>query len=362
MGNLTALRNIDVAINGSLNLQVTLKVVLTETLQQLQIDAACILLLAPHSQTLEYACGLGFATDCISFSSVRMGEGYAGRIALEQKSRVIGNLTPEEAISGPKALLESEGFKAYAGFPLIAKGQIKGVLEVFHHAPVNQGKDWPIFAEMLAGQAAIAIDNAELYANLQRSHSELLLAYDTTIEGWSRALDLRDQETEGHSRRVTARVVRIAREMGISNEKLVQIRRGSLLHDIGKLGVPDSILLKPGTLTDAEFEIMKTHTEIALNLLSPIEFLRPALDIPYCHHEKWDGSGYPRGLKGVVIPLAARIFAIVDVCDALLSNRPYRPAWPIERVRAHIHSLSGTHFDPDILKIVEKVIFPSLVE
>ena len=359
--NLAALRNIDVAINGSLDLQVTLKVLLTETLQQLHIDAACILLLAPHSQMLEYACGLGFTTDRISLASVRMGESYAGRIAMEQKSLVIGDLSSEQEISGPQALMEIEGFKAYAGFPLVAKGQIKGVLEVFHHAEVNKGEEWLIFAEMLAGQAAIAVDNAELYVNLQRSNSELLLAYDTTIEGWSRALDFRDQETEGHSRRVTALTLRIAREMGISNEKLVQIRRGSLLHDIGKLGVPDSILLKPGKLTDEEFEIMKTHTEIAFNILSPIEFLRPALDIPYCHHEKWDGSGYPRGLKGEVIPLAARIFAIVDVWDALLSNRPYRPAWPIERVRAHMHSLSGTHFDPDILKTVEDAIFPCLV-
>lgn len=360
--NLAALRNIDVAINGSLDLQVTLKVLLTETLQQLHVDAACILLLAPHSQTLEYACGLGFATERVRFSSVRLGESYAGRIALKQKSWFIGDLRPGREISGPKALIESEGFKAYAGFPLVAKGVIKGVLEVFHRAPVSPGKDWLIFAEMLAGQAAIAADNAELYANLQRSHNELLVAYDTTIEGWSRALDFRDQETEGHSRRVTTVTVRIAREMGISNENIVQIRRGALLHDIGKLGVPDNILLKPGKLSEEEFEIMKTHTDIAFKLLSPIEFLRPALDIPYCHHEKWDGSGYPRGLKGVEIPLAARIFAVVDVWDALLSNRPYRPAWPIERVRTHIHSLSGTHFDPDIVTLVEDVIFPCLVE
>lgn len=359
--NLAALRNIDVAINGSLDLQVTFKVLLTETLQQLHVDAASILLLSPHSQILEYACGLGFTTDRISFASVRMGESYAGRIALEQKSRVIGDLSSEEEIAGPQVLIEIEGFKAYAGFPLVAKGQIKGVLEVFHHAEVNRGQEWLIFAEMLAGQAAIAVDNAEMYANLQRSNSELLLAYDTTIEGWSRALDFRDHETEGHSRRVTTLTLRIAREMGISNEKLVHIRRGSLLHDIGKLGVPDSILLKPGKLTEEEFEIMKTHTEIAFHLISPIEFLRPALDIPYCHHEKWDGSGYPRGLKGAVIPLAARIFAIVDVWDALLANRPYRPAWPIERVRVHMNSLSGTHFDPDILKMVEEVIFPSLL-
>ncbi len=180
-------------------------------------------------------------------------------------------------------------------------------------------------------------------------NAELTGAYDATIEGWSRALDLRDKETEGHSRRVTEMTLRLARALGLPEEALVQARRGALLHDIGKMGVPDAILLKPGPLTDDEWEIMRRHPTLAYEMLSPIAFLRPALGIPYCHHEKWDGSGYPNGLVGEAIPLAARLFAVVDVWDALLSDRPYRPGWPVDRVRTHIQAGAGSHFDPQVV-------------
>jgi HD-GYP domain-containing protein (c-di-GMP phosphodiesterase class II) len=163
-------------------------------------------------------------------------------------------------------------------------------------------------------------------------------------------MDMRDKETEGHSQRVTEMTVRIAWEMGISDDALVHIRREALLHDMGKLGIPDSILLKPGKLTDEEWAIMKKHPVYAYEMLYPIDYLRPALDIPYYHHEKWDGSGYPQGLKGDEIPMAARIFAVVDVWDALCSDRPYRPACPLEKVMEHIRSLSGTHFDPEVVE------------
>ncbi|HEX8683293.1 MAG TPA: HD-GYP domain-containing protein, partial [Ardenticatenaceae bacterium] len=175
---------------------------------------------------------------------------------------------------------------------------------------------------------------------------ELALAYDATIEGWSRALDLRDKETEGHSLRVTEMTVELARTMGMSEEEIVQVRRGALLHDIGKMGIPDRILLKPGALDDEEWEIMRRHPTYGYEMLAPIAFLRPALDIPHAHHEKWDGTGYPRGLQGEQIPLAARIFAVVDVWDALRSDRPYRPAWEKERVLEHIRQGAGKHFDP----------------
>jgi putative nucleotidyltransferase with HDIG domain len=189
-----------------------------------------------------------------------------------------------------------------------------------------------------------------LYTDLQQSNAELGLAYDTTLEGWSRTLELRDKETEGHTQRVTEMTVRLARALGFDAEALAHVRRGALLHDIGKMGIPDSVLLKPGALTPDEWAIMRLHPVYAYELLRPIAFLRPALDIPYCHHEKWDGSGYPRGLRGTEIPLAARIFAVVDVWDALRSERPYRAAWPEERVRAHIASLAGTHFEPRIVE------------
>jgi len=187
---------------------------------------------------------------------------------------------------------------------------------------------------------------AVLAEDMLRSTLELSAAYETTIEGWSHALDLRDKETEGHTLRVTELTMRLARAAGIPEEELLHVRRGALLHDIGKMGVPDAILLKPGKLTDDEWVIMRKHPQFAWDLLHPIAFLRPALDIPFCHHEKFDGTGYPRGLAGEAIPFAARLFAVIDVWDALRSDRPYRPGWEQPRIVAHIKELSGTHFDP----------------
>lgn len=187
--------------------------------------------------------------------------------------------------------------------------------------------------------------------NIEQAHSQLLSAYDATIEGWSRAMDLRDKETEGHTQRVTQLSEKLAKIAGIRQDELIQIRRGSLLHDIGKLGVPDSILLTPNKLTDEEWEVMRKHPQYAYEMILPIEYLRPALDIPYCHHEKWDGTGYPRGLKGEEIPLSARIFAIVDVWDALTSDRPYRAAWDKQKTLQYINEQSGKHFDPQIVEL-----------
>jgi HD-GYP domain-containing protein (c-di-GMP phosphodiesterase class II) len=183
-----------------------------------------------------------------------------------------------------------------------------------------------------------------------------MIAYDATIAGWSHAMDLRDKETEGHTQRVTEMTVQLARKMNIDPQELVHIRRGALLHDIGKLGVPDQILLKPGTLTEAEWEIMRQHPVYALNMLTPITHLRPALDIPYCHHEKWDGTGYPRNLKGEQIPLSARLFTVVDVWDALGSDRPYRKAWPEEKTLKYIREESGRHFDPQVVDAFLRLI------
>ena len=183
----------------------------------------------------------------------------------------------------------------------------------------------------------------------QQAIQELATAYESTLEGWARALDLRDRETEGHSRRVTELTLTLAWAMGVSEAECVHIRRGALLHDIGKMGIPDSVLLKSAGLTPAEWTVMRRHPEYARELLDRIEFLRPALDIPYSHHEKWDGTGYPRGLEGEQIPLAARIFAVVDVWDAVRSDRPYRPAWTVEQARQHVASLAGTHLDPRVV-------------
>ena len=191
---------------------------------------------------------------------------------------------------------------------------------------------------------------------LAHAHKELSQAYEDTIKGWANALELRDIETGGHSTRVTDLTVRIARRVGIDEDALAYVHYGALLHDVGKMGIPDGILLKPGPLDEDEWRVMKRHPSYAADLLAPIGFLLPALDIPSCHHEKWDGSGYPKGLRGEEIPLAARIFAVVDVWDALLSDRPYRNAWTEERARAHILASSGSHFDPRIVDVFFRVL------
>ena len=185
---------------------------------------------------------------------------------------------------------------------------------------------------------------------MRDSNSQLILSYDATIAGWSRALDMRDRDTEGHAERVAELTVRLARAMGVPDGELVHIYRGALLHDIGKMGVPDNVLLKPGPLTDEEWKIMRRHPVNAYTMLAPIAHLQPALPIPYCHHERWDGTGYPRGLQGAEIPLPARIFAAVDVWDALCADRPYRAGWPPERVRQYIRSEAGSHFDPQVVE------------
>ncbi len=193
--------------------------------------------------------------------------------------------------------------------------------------------------------------------SLTRINADLIQAYDQTIVGWSQALDLRDRETEGHTQRVTETTVKLARLLGIPDNEIDHIRRGALLHDIGKLGIPDSILFKPGKLTEEEWKIMRQHPVYAYVWLSKIEYLLPAIDIPYCHHERWNGSGYPRGLSGEKIPLAARIFSIVDVWDALRSERPYRKAVPNVDVRAHILAQKGIDFDPQLTDLFLKYFY-----
>ena len=352
---LGVLRSIDRAITASLDLRVTLDVLLVQITTNFGVDAATILLLNQHTQILEYVVSKGFRSSALKYTRLRLGESNAGRAAIERQILTIPNLKKEPGGFINSTLFNQEDFVTYCVVPLIAKGEVKGVLELFYRSQVDCDPEWLEFLETIADQAAIAIDNATLFEKLQSSNVELTLAYDTTIEGWSRAMDMRDKETEGHTQRVTEMTLRIAQEMGIKEEEFVHIKRGALLHDMGKLGVPDNILLKPGPLTEEEWGIMKRHPQLAYEMLYPIEYLRPALDIPYCHHEKWDGTGYPKGLKGEEIPLAARIFAVVDVWDALNSDRPYRPAWTREKVREHICSLSGTHFEPNVAEVFLKM-------
>jgi response regulator RpfG family c-di-GMP phosphodiesterase len=347
---IAALRRIDRAITASLDLRVTLETLLDQVTSQLGVHAAAVLRLEPQTRILAHAASRGFRTPDIAAARIRLGEGHAGRAALERRPVHLPDLAAAGGASPRAPLFEAEAFVAYYAAPLVAKGQVMGVLELFHRSALEPDPEWLDFLEALAGQAAIAVDNISLFEGLQRANIELTLAYDATIEGWARALDLRDKETEGHSRRVTEMTLRLAQAMGMSEAELVHVRRGALLHDVGKLGIPDSVLLKPGPLTEADREVMRRHPTYVHEWLEPIAFLRPALEIPYCHHEKWDGTGYPRGLKGEQIPLAARIFAVVDIWDALRSDRPYRKGWPEEEVLEHIASLAGTDLDSEVVR------------
>jgi len=347
---LAALRSIDLAISSVSDLQVTLTIVLNELVKQLKVDAACVLLLQPGSNRLEYVAGQGFYTRNIESTSLRVGEGTAGRSFMDRHVVQAPNLTIDRNFTRGQ-LLAAEGFMSYYAVPLVTKGEVKGVLEIFHRSRLNPDQEWLDFLETLGGQTAIAVENSMLFEDLQRSNFELVMAYDATIEGWSRALDLRDRETEGHTQRVTNMTLRLARKMGLSEERLTLIKRGALLHDIGKMGIPDHILLKPEGLTEEEQHIMRQHPQLAYDMLEPIAYLRDALHIPYCHHEKWDGSGYPRGLAGTQIPLEARLFAIVDVWDAITTDRPYRKGWPRHQALSYIREQSGKYFDPKLVEL-----------
>ena len=346
---LTALRAIDVAILSSLDLHHTLEVILDQVVFLLGVHATDCLLFNTHTQMLEYGRGRGTPVTGFTPAPLPRGTGFAARALLEQRSLHVSDAGAAVPSPGRTGDLGPDHYVDYYAIPLIANGEPQGVLELYHREPLPLDGEWLAFLETLAGQAAIAIFNATLIRNIRNSHSQLAVAYDATLEGWVKAIDLRDNETEGHTRRVTEMTLRLARAIGLSDDQIIHIRRGALLHDIGKIAIPDEILLKPGKLTDDEWKVMRQHPILAYEWLGPIAYLQPCLDIPYCHHEKWDGSGYPRGLAGKDIPLSARLFAVVDVWDALSSDRPYRKAWAPDQVHAHIVSLSGTHFDPQIV-------------
>ena len=355
LGQLDALHQIDLAINSGSNIVEVTGVIFDQFEKLFNFDAVSLWQYDPGSQILINVLDRGFRKSWQN-ARLRLGESFVGKV-VEEKTTLFKN--NRNWLSQPDMeFVVQENFVDFIGIPLIAYGEVEGVLEIFNRSEINLNSDEWHFVNVLAHQAAIALNNALLVANLQKTNIELRRAYDRTLEGWAKALELRDEETEGHSRRVTEMTIELAKQMGEPDEKLVHIRRGAILHDIGKMGIPDEILLKPGPLTADEWKIMKEHPVYAYKLLSPIPFLQDALDIPYYHHEWWNGEGYPRGLEKRQIPLAARIFAVIDVWDALSSDRPYRDAWPREKVLAYIRDLSGTQFDPEVvehfLQIVQK--------
>lgn len=279
------------------------------------------------------------------------GENELIREAVRTNQLVSQLSSSDQALDFVKQRLNTEtDFSQYAVVPLNVKGETLGILEGLARDTICHGADCRDFLEAMAVQLAIALDNALLSQQREQAFAELQASYEATIQGWALALEMRDKETAGHSERVVNFTMRLAKQMGIDGKDLLHLRRGVLLHDIGKMGIPDRVLLKPGSLTEEEWVIMKQHPVHAFNLLKEIPYLAPALEIPYSHHERWDGSGYPQGLAGEEIPLGARIFAVIDIWDALTDDRPYRAAWSKEKTVQYLKENAGVLVDPRVVK------------
>lgn len=304
----------------------------------------------PQHRFLRLECGIGYTDRRIEETlrawrfPVGEREGITGLVAQTRQPAYVPDVKQD-----PRWMAIDTSTHSAFWVPVEHKGNLLGVLSVRSRRPHAFTPADRQAVGLMANQLGVALANSLLFSDLEQSNQELQWAYDTTLEGRTHAMDLRDKETEGHTQRVAELAEKLARAMGIGEEELVHVVRGALLHDIGKMGIPDQILLKPGPLTDEEWAIMRQHPVHAFDLLSPISYLRLAVDIPYCHHEKWDGSGYPRRLKGEQIPLAARIFAVVDVWDALTSDRPYRAALERDEALDQISSGSGSQFDPNVV-------------
>ena len=358
---MSALRDITLTISTSLNVHNTLEQLLKHVVSKLDVSAASVLLYNPQEKRLDFAAGQNLKPMPRVGASVMLKSDYASQ-AVQTGHVITASHQPEILQGFDRSWTQSlEGYQHYEAIPLIAKAQPKGVLELFYHSAPAIDAEWLDFLSSISTQVAITLDNAELFERLHISNQDLMMAYDATIEGWAHAMELRDREMEGHAERVAEITLLLAKKVGIPQEQLVHIRRGALLHDIGKMAISDNVLYKVGSFTPHEWEIMRRHPEYAYQLLYPIAYLRPAIEIPYCHHERWDGKGYPRGLKGEEIPLAARIFTIVDVWDALRSDRPYRKGWSAEKVSEYIRLGSGTMFDPGIVKVFLEQVLPEMM-
>jgi putative nucleotidyltransferase with HDIG domain len=346
---LRALMSVGQVINSSMGLRQVLEEVMDSLISLMRAERGFLMLREPNGE-LAVRIARGIAHVSLDEETFKVSRTVV-RSVVESNAPVLTTNAQADPRFDAQMSVAAYQLRSILCVPLKLKEELIGVLYVDNraHAGIFKEHDLALISAF-ADQAAVAINSARLFEDLQESHRELEKAYQATLEGWVRALDLRDKETEGHTQRVTILTHRLARSMGVSDDMLVHITRGALLHDIGKMAIPDGILLKPGQLTDDERKLIQKHPIYAYEMLSPINFLVPAIDIPYCHHEKWDGSGYPRGLKGDEIPFAARIFPVIDVWDALTSDRPYRKAMPRDEVRHLIEAGSGKHFDPHVVE------------
>lgn len=346
---LGALMRIGRAINSSLGKRRVLEEVMDRLIELMHAERGFLMLKRPDG-ALEFEIARGIDRINLEEEAFKVSSTIVERVAATGETILTTNAQEDPRFGGQMSVAAFR-LRSILCAPLKIKDTLIGVIYVDNRARsgIFQIQDQNLITAF-ADQAAMAIDNAQLFDDLQSKNRELEEAYQATLEGWVSALDMRDKETEGHTQRVTVLTQRLARFMGVDDEAMVHITRGALLHDIGKMAIPDSILLKPGALTVEERELIKQHPQLAYDMLRRIEFLLPAVDIPHYHHEKWDGSGYPDGLRGEEIPLAARIFPVVDVWDALTSDRPYRKGLPHDEVKARIKADAGSHFDPQVVE------------
>jgi putative nucleotidyltransferase with HDIG domain len=344
----SALVGVGSAINSSLGLKRVLEMVMDTLIALMNAESGFLMLCEPDGE-LKVRIARGIDNVNLDKEAFAISNTVVRRV-VESGESVLTTNAQEDPRFGEQFSVAVHHLLSILCAPLKNKDKLIGVIYVDNraHTGIFRRDDLDIISAF-ANQAAVAIDNARLFDDLQESNADLQIAYQETLEGWVRALDLRDKETEGHSQRVTTLTQRLAGSMGVDDDALIHITRGALLHDIGKMAIPDRILLKPGNLTPEERTLIQMHPAYAYEMLKPIKFLRPALDIPYCHHEKWNGTGYPRGLKGDEIPFAARIFCVVDVWDALVSDRPYRKGLDYEYVKKSIREQSGSHFAPSVV-------------
>ncbi|MFV1948995.1 MAG: HD domain-containing phosphohydrolase [Anaerolineales bacterium] len=348
---LSSLQRIEQVILENLSLPSTLDILVDNLVGELGVHAADILYFHPILKSLKFITQTGFRENILQHTDLEIGEGLAGQAAETKKMVQVLDLSKDDRKDNRSADFNSEGFVSYFAVPLHAKNRIVGVLEIFHREKLDPGQDWIDLLEMIAGLAALAIDNQNLHDDLIRSRNKITLGFDAIIRGWAQAMELRGIESEGHWRRVEELTMKLAAKLGLEGDTLIDLQRGALLHDIGKMGIPDQILLKNGRLTKEERKQIGRHPLDAYELLQPIDGLGSALDIPLYHHERWDGNGYPHGIESEDIPLPARIFAVVDVWDALQSGRPYRKAFTRSEALLHMKKQSGKHFDPRVVKV-----------
>ena len=341
MQKLESLRNIDTFILERTSIEKTLNLVCAISVDLLKVDGAVIVTKCNDSR-IAHGSFLQFGSIIEDFFNREIESEIANMERLAESQLSINEFIQSIQIDSFDIITNKTIYTSV--LPIFVNKNICGYFKIFSCNPLLENPEIRGFFLTLAGQASLALENSTLIG-------DLTTAYDETIAGWSKALELKDKETKGHSDRVTELAVELAQKANYPDERMVHFRRGVLLHDIGKMGVPDEILLKPGKLTEEDWMIMKDHPKYAYDLLSKIPYLKEALEIPYGHHERWDGSGYPLGLQGESIPLSARIFAIVDVWDALSTERPYKKAWASDDVRNYLKSMKAIHFDPQLVDL-----------